>query len=168
MGSDDRCVHGVPLSDDPECAFCELAALRAELEEERGLIDDIDSYVPQRYELYEGTDEVNEDAPIPLIERVQHLVTELASEREKREAAERERADGEDDRHWRKYWAGRAESAESQRDTATALLREVVFEGITKHHNIPKLIPSEKLREVLVEAQAFLTASDAQRARGGE
>ena len=42
-----------------------------------------------------------------------------------------------------------------------ALLRRATFEGLTKHHETPKLIPSEKLREALVECKAALAPPSA-------
>lgn len=49
---------------------------------------------------------------------------------------------------------------EAQRDELLAVLRKATFEGLTKHHNVPKLIPSEALRVALVDARAAIAKAE--------
>lgn len=66
-----------------DCARAERDAERARADAAEGTLDDIDSEVPSLFECYDGTDEVDEDRPVPLYDRV----VALRERAEKAEAA---------------------------------------------------------------------------------
>ena len=148
----------------------ELAALRAELEEARGLIDDIDSCVPELFEVYADLDEVNEDAPLPLVERVQSLVDDRDALQAKLAEAERER-DSLQIRNERQVGDYKrldranllrhceVQEAESQRDRAVELLR--AWKGATEAilRRADTLPP--QIRRAAMDTAIFLAAAPA-------
>ena len=59
---------------------------------------------------------------------------------------------------WLKDLLAELAAVKRQRDALVAIARHVVFEGLTANHEPPYLIPSEKLRERLIELHAALAA----------